>query len=59
MTEVSRVHIGVVYIAEVDFGGFNEKEKFTGAMAEIKSSFRIQESMETWVQIVLDYLLLN
>ncbi|HOZ99847.1 NUDIX domain-containing protein [Mesotoga prima] len=58
-TEVSRVHIGVVYIAEVDFGGFNEKEKFTGAMAEIKVLSEYRESMETWSQIVLDYLLLN
>ncbi|MBN2219233.1 MAG: NUDIX domain-containing protein [Kosmotogaceae bacterium] len=58
-TAVSRVHIGVVYIAEVDFNGLNEKEKFTGAMAEMKILSEYRENMETWSQIVLDYLLLN
>jgi predicted NUDIX family phosphoesterase len=56
-TAVSRVHIGVVYIAEVDFNGFNEKEKFTGAMSEIKVLSEYRESMETWSRIVLDHLL--
>jgi len=56
-TSVSRVHMGVVYVAEVDFNGFNEVEKFTGEMVDLAKLSRYREKMETWSQIVLEYLL--
>ncbi|MDD4206919.1 MAG: NUDIX domain-containing protein, partial [Mesotoga sp.] len=56
-TAVSRVHMGVVYLAEVDFNGFNEVEKFTGEMVDLAKLSRYREKMETWSQIVLEYLL--
>ena len=56
-TAVSRVHMGVVYLAEVDFNGFNEVEKFTGEMVDLAKLSKYRERMETWSQIVLEYLL--
>ncbi len=56
-TAVSRVHMGIVYLAEVDFNGFNEVEKFTGEMVHLAMLYKYREKMETWSQIVLGYLL--
>jgi predicted NUDIX family phosphoesterase len=55
-TAVSRVHIGIVYIASVAFHGFNEKDKFTGSMVEFEELEMHREKMETWSQIVMNWL---
>jgi len=41
----------------VDFNGFNEVEKFTGEMVHLAMLSKYREKMETWSQIVLEYLL--
>lgn len=55
-TPVSRVHTGVVYIAEGTFYGFEEEDKFLGSMVELETLAKHKEKMETWAQIVLKKL---
>jgi predicted NUDIX family phosphoesterase len=55
-TPVSRVHLGMVYIADTVFCGFNEKDKFEGSMESLETLREYREKMETWSQIVLEKL---
>ena len=55
-TEVGRVHLGAVYVAEA--GGrpvrVRETEKLEGAFAEAAAVRAVHDRMETWSQLALD-----
>jgi predicted NUDIX family phosphoesterase len=46
--------MGIVYLAEVDFNGFNEAEKFPGEMVHLAMLYKYREKMETWSQSFWD-----
>ncbi len=53
-TEVGRVHLGAVYVLESHTGDVRvrETEKMTGRWSTVDELETLQESMETWSQIV-------
>ncbi|SHH46239.1 NUDIX domain-containing protein [Thermosipho atlanticus] len=53
-TPVSRVHVGLCYIAEVKYNGLVEKEKFEEIFSN--SPFDYLEEMEGWSRAVVEYL---
>ncbi|MFH0751856.1 MAG: NUDIX domain-containing protein [Chloroflexota bacterium] len=55
-TEVGRVHLGVVYLAEAAGRavGIHETHKLEGAFAEPASVRAVYDRLETWSQLVLD-----
>lgn len=58
-TEVSRVHLGVVYILDAPSRGVRvlETEKLSGEWRTLRELAAMRERMETWSQIVYDELL--
>lgn len=57
-TDVGRVHLGVVYVA--DAGGrevaIRETAKLTGAFADPESVHAVADDLETWSRLVFDFL---
>jgi predicted NUDIX family phosphoesterase len=53
-TDVGRVHLGAVYILDAHTGEVHvrETEKMTGRWAKVSELAALQESMESWSQIV-------
>jgi predicted NUDIX family phosphoesterase len=56
-TPVSRVHLGVAYIADIDFFGLNEPDKFTVKQFALSELRKFKEKMEGWSRLVLMELL--
>jgi predicted NUDIX family phosphoesterase len=57
-TEVGRVHLGVVFVADADGRAVEvrETEKLSGAFATIDEVGAVRDRMETWSQLVFDAL---
>ena len=57
-TEVGRVHLGVVYVAEADGRAVRvrETDKLEGDFAEPSAVRAVYDRLETWSQLVLDAL---
>ncbi|HXG39389.1 MAG TPA: hypothetical protein VNJ28_00470, partial [Candidatus Limnocylindrales bacterium] len=57
-TDVGRVHLGVVFVAEVAGRpvGVREIDKLTGAFAEPDRCAAVLDRMETWSQLVFEHL---
>ncbi|MBO8139332.1 MAG: NUDIX domain-containing protein [Thermosipho sp. (in: Bacteria)] len=53
-TPVSRVHVGLCYIADVKYNGLVEKDKFQEIFTD--SPFDYLEEMEGWSKAVVEYL---
>ncbi|MCD6449241.1 MAG: NUDIX domain-containing protein [Thermotogaceae bacterium] len=53
---VSRVHLGVLYLAEASFKEMKEKELFEWELVEINKLHEYREGMEGWSKIALDGL---
>ena len=55
-TEVGRVHLGVVYVADADGRAvrIRETRKLEGAFAEPAAVRAVYDRLETWSQLVLD-----
>lgn len=56
--EVSRVHLGLLYVLEVGTDEFElpEKEKMTGEWVKKEDLYMYYEDLETWSQIAYHYL---
>ena len=57
-TEVGRVHLGVVYVAEAAGRpvGVRETDKLEGRFAEPATLLAVYDRMETWSQLVFDFV---
>lgn len=57
-TDVGRVHLGVVYLAEADGRrvAVRETEKLEGRFAPPSELLGVYEQMETWSQLVFDFV---
>src|SRR4029079_3088456 len=58
-SEVSKVHMGLVYIltaGSAEFG-ITEKDKYTANWATVEEMLPFYDKMESWTQIVYDNLL--
>lgn len=55
-TEVGSVHLGAVFVLDLDGGDVHvrEREKMTGRWASVSELHASRESMETWTAIVYD-----
>ncbi|KUK02946.1 MAG: NUDIX hydrolase [Thermotoga sp. 50_1627] len=53
---VSRVHVGLVYLAEVKFLGLNEPDMFDFWFMDLKEIERRREELEGWSKLALDFL---
>ncbi len=53
---VSKVHLGILYLAEVSFRGIREKELFEWKLVEVEELFDYEEGMENWSKIALNGL---
>ena len=53
---VSRVHLGILYLAEVSFRGIKEKELFEWKLVKMEEVFDYEEGMEGWSKIALNGL---
>lgn len=53
---VSRVHVGIVYLAEVKFHGLNEPDMFEWWLKDIEEIGEQEEELEGWSKLVLDFL---
>ena len=58
-SEVSRVHMGLVYVLTTGSSEFEiaEKDKYTANWATIEEMLPFYDKMESWTQIVYDNLL--
>jgi predicted NUDIX family phosphoesterase len=58
-TEVSRVHLGVVYVLRASTPNVRvrEVEKMTGSFVSRAELASMRDAMETWSQVVFDALL--
>ncbi|MGC9383749.1 MAG: NUDIX domain-containing protein [Kosmotogaceae bacterium] len=52
-TPVSRVHLGVAYIADIVFFGLNEPDKFEVEQFPLSELRKFEEKMEGWSRLVL------
>ena len=57
-TDVGRVHVGVVFVAEADGRpvAIREIEKLEGRFVTPVEALAVRDRMETWSQLVLDFL---
>lgn len=55
-SSVSRVHIGVAYVAEVDFKGLNEPDMFEIEWQDLEELRERADMMEGWSRLVLEKL---
>lgn len=55
-SSVSRVHVGLVYLAEVKFLGLNEPDMFDFWFADLSEIERREEELEGWSKLVLAFL---
>jgi len=53
---VSRVHLGILYLAEVSFREIKEKELFEWKLVEVEELSDYEEGMEGWSKIALNGL---
>lgn len=53
---VSRVHLGILYLAEVSFRRIKEKELFEWKLVKMEEVFDYEEGMEGWSKIALNGL---
>lgn len=53
---VSRVHVGLVYLAEVKFLGLNEPDMFDFWFMDLKEIEQRREELEGWSKLALDFL---
>lgn len=53
---VSRVHVGIVYLAEVKFHGLNEPDMFEWCLKNIEEIGEREEELEGWSKLALDFL---
>lgn len=53
---VSRVHVGIVYLAEVKFHGLNEPDMFEWWLKNIGEIGEREEELEGWSKLALDFL---
>jgi len=53
---VSRVHVGLVYLAEVKFLGLNESDMFDFWFMDLKEIEQRREELEGWSKLALDFL---
>ncbi|MGZ4974014.1 MAG: hypothetical protein ACXWBP_07000 [Limisphaerales bacterium] len=58
-SEVSRVHMGLVYVLTTGTAEFEiaEKDKYTANWASVEEMAAVYDKMESWTQIVYDNLL--
>ncbi|MFO7881386.1 MAG: DNA mismatch repair protein MutT [Kosmotogaceae bacterium] len=56
-TAVSRVHLGVAYLAYIEFFGLNEPDKFEVKKLPLSDLKKFEEKMEGWSRLVLMELL--
>jgi len=56
-TEVSRVHLGLVFLLETDTAEFNvnEKDLMTAEWAEVRRIASVYNELESWSQILFDH----
>lgn len=55
-SSVSRVHVGLVYLAEVKFLGLNEPDMFDFWFADLSEIERREGELEGWSKLVLAFL---
>lgn len=55
-TPVSRVHLGIAYLADVKFFGLNEPNKFKVEKLPLVALKKFEEKMEGWSRLVLKEL---
>jgi len=53
---VSRVHVGIVYLAEVKFHGLNEPDMFEWWLKNVEEIEEREEELEGWSKLALDFL---
>jgi predicted NUDIX family phosphoesterase len=53
---VSRVHVGLVYLAEVRFLGLNEPDMFDFWFVDLTEIEQRREELEGWAKLALDFL---
>ncbi|WP_448535517.1 NUDIX domain-containing protein [Pseudothermotoga sp.] len=53
---VSRVHVGLVYLAEVNFLGLNEPDMFDFWFMDLTEIEQRREELEGWSKLALDFL---
>jgi predicted NUDIX family phosphoesterase len=60
-TEVARVHLGLVFLLTASSAQYTivEKDKHTAAWKTVAELTQFYEQMETWAQIVHDYVVLS
>ncbi|WP_245612753.1 NUDIX domain-containing protein [Kosmotoga pacifica] len=56
-TEVSRVHLGILYIAEVHFNGLNERDMFQVYRVKKEELHDFIWQMEGWSRLTVRYIL--
>jgi len=55
-SEVSRVHVGFMYVAQVHFKGVREKDMFEWKLVDFDQLASYEEGMEGWSRIAMDGL---
>jgi predicted NUDIX family phosphoesterase len=60
-TEVARVHLGLVFLLTTDSARYTivEQDKYTAAWKSVSELAEYYDEMETWAQIVYDYVVLS
>jgi predicted NUDIX family phosphoesterase len=60
-TEVARVHLGLVFLLRTASARYTivEQDKYTAAWRSVSELAQYYEQMETWAQIVYDYVVLS
>jgi predicted NUDIX family phosphoesterase len=60
-TEVARVHLGLVFVLTTSSARYAivEQDKYTAAWKSVSELAQYYEQMETWAQIVYDYVVLS
>lgn len=53
---VSRVHVGIVYLAEVEFKSLNEPDMFEWWFKSLEEITQWEEELEGWSKLTLDFL---
>ncbi|MCS7175090.1 NUDIX domain-containing protein [Pseudothermotoga sp.] len=53
---VSRVHVGIVYLAEVEFRSLNEPDMFEWWFKSLEEITQWEEELEGWSKLTLDFL---
>lgn len=53
---VSRVHVGIVYLAEVEFRSLNEPDMFEWWFKNLEEISQWEEELEGWSKLTLDFL---